>query len=74
MEEKADIDMRKSLLIQIYMNMASVYMQLNHYSLAYNAINDALQLSAKVSQANLRKAQSLVFNKNCTFEELTEAK
>ena len=34
MTEEADIDMRKSLLVQIYLNMAAVYINLHHYSLA----------------------------------------
>jgi hypothetical protein len=34
MDETADIDMRKSLMLQIYLNMAACYIHLNHYSVA----------------------------------------
>jgi tetratricopeptide (TPR) repeat protein len=34
MTETADIDMRKSLLVQLYLNMAAAYIHLHHYSLA----------------------------------------
>jgi hypothetical protein len=36
--EQADLDMRKSLLIQIYLNMAAAYMNLNHFTVAQQAI------------------------------------
>lgn len=32
--ESADLDMRKSLLVQLYLNMAAAYINLQHYSLA----------------------------------------
>lgn len=34
MTETPDIDMRKSLMVQIYLNMAAAYMKLSHYGLA----------------------------------------
>jgi hypothetical protein len=37
--------MRKSLLIQIYLNMAAAYMNLNHYSLAYQVMEDSFIVS-----------------------------
>jgi hypothetical protein len=49
MEETADINMRKSLLVQIYLNMAAAYINLNHFSLAERVINDGLYLTEKVS-------------------------
>ena len=45
MDETPDIDMRKSLLIQVYLNMAAAYINLNHFSLAEQVINDGLELS-----------------------------
>ena len=66
--------MRKSLLIQIYINMAAAYMNLNHFSLAERIIEDSFELTQKVSQAYLRKAQSLILRKDCTLQEAQEAK
>lgn len=57
MTEVVDTDMRKSLLIQIYLNMAAAYMKLNNFSLANRVLEDAFKLSDKVSQVYLRKAQ-----------------
>lgn len=57
-----DIDMRKSLLVQIYLNMAAAYINLQHYSLAEQVINDGLTLSENVSQLYFRKSQSIAFN------------
>lgn len=34
MIETPDIDMRKSLLVQIYLNMAAAYIKTHHYYLA----------------------------------------
>ena len=71
--EEAEIDMHKSLLLQIYMNMAAAYMNLNHFSLAEQVVDDSFKLSEKVSQAYLRKAQSLILRKDCTLEQAKEA-
>jgi hypothetical protein len=38
--ETADVDMRKSLLVQIYLNMAAAYINLHHYKLAEQVIDD----------------------------------
>ena len=59
--------MRKSLLIQIYMNMCAAYIQLHHYSLAEKVCNDGLGLSDKVSQLYFRKAQALSLQKSATI-------
>lgn len=70
MTETVDIDMRKSLLIQVYLNMAAAYIKLNHFSLAESVLEDALLLSDKVSQIYLRKAQIALANKSCSLSEL----
>jgi hypothetical protein len=58
MTEEADISMRKSLLIQLYLNMAATYIKLNNFSVAEQIIADAVQLAEdKVSQVYLRRAQ-----------------
>lgn len=66
--------MRKSLLIQVYLNMAAAYMQLNHFSLAEEVMSDAAKLTGKVSQIYLRQAQSLTQRKGSTIEQLKEGK
>jgi hypothetical protein len=38
MEEIPDIDMRRSLMLQLYLNMAAAYMKLNNFSLALQCI------------------------------------
>ena len=67
--------MRKSLLVQLYLNMASVYMRLNHFSIAEQITKDGLELcEGKVSQLFFRNAQSKALKKNATLKELLEAK
>lgn len=70
MTETPDIDMRKSLMVQILMNMAVVYMKLNHFKLALSCCNEAQALTNKVSQILLRKGQALALNKAATKEDL----
>jgi tetratricopeptide (TPR) repeat protein len=74
MEDAPDIDMRKSLMLQVLLNMSVAYGHLHHYTLALQCIEDCFGLTDKVSQIYLRKAQTLVFNKSCTFEDAQEAK
>jgi hypothetical protein len=73
MTENVDIDMRKSLLIQVYLNMAATYIKLNHFSLANTILNDAFKLSDRVSQTYLRKAQVALCNKSANLSELKSA-
>jgi hypothetical protein len=68
MTETVDTDMRKSLLIQVYLNMAAAYIKLNHFSLANEVLNDACELSDKVSQIYMRKAQVALSNKSSTLQ------
>jgi tetratricopeptide (TPR) repeat protein len=70
--ETVDTDMRKSLLIQLYLNMAAAYIKLNHHYLAYQVLDDALKLSDNVSQIYLRLAQTALSNKSSTMEQLRE--
>jgi hypothetical protein len=65
--ETADVDMRKSLLVQIYLNMAAAYINLHHYKLAEQVIDDGLALSDRVSQLYFRKAQCIVLCRNSTL-------
>lgn len=70
MTETVDLDMRKSLLIQIYLNMAAAYIKLNHFNLAEMVLKDACELSGKVSQIFLRKAQVILCNKSAIIPEI----
>lgn len=72
MTETVDTDMRKSLLIQVYLNMAAAYIKLNHFSLANEVLNDACELSDKVSQIYMRKAQVALSNKSSTLQQLVK--
>jgi hypothetical protein len=62
--------MRKSLLIQLYLNMAATYTHLNHFSLANQVLEDALAISDRVSQVYLRKAQVVLCNKCSSVAQL----
>ena len=68
MDESADIDMRKSLMLQVYLNMAACYIHLNHYSVALQCIDDCFALSDRVSQIYMRKAQILLMNKGSSLQ------
>jgi len=70
--EDVDLDMRKSLLVQLYLNMAATYIKLDHHYLAYEVLGDAMKLSDKVSQIYLRLAQVALSNKSSTIEQLQE--
>lgn len=74
MFESADIDMRKSLLCQAYLNLSAAYMRTHHYFLAQKVCNDGLALTDMVSQLYFRKAQALSLRKDCSLEQLAEAK
>ena len=74
MNEDADIDMRKSLMIQVYLNMCSAYIHTHHYSLAIKVCDEGLSLSDKVSQLYFRKAQAIALKKDASKEELLTAK
>ncbi len=66
MVETPDIDMRKSLLVQIYLNMAAAYIHTHHYQLARKVCDDGLLLTDKVSQLYFRKAQAISLDKACS--------
>lgn len=66
--------MRKSLLVQVYLNMAAAYINLQHYSLAEQVINDGMALTDRVSQLYFRKAQSIGYRKDSSVAQLQIAK
>ena len=65
--------MRKSLLIQIYLNMCAAYIQTHHYSLALQTCEDGLALSDNVSQLYFRKAQAIALDLSSSSEQLNTA-
>jgi hypothetical protein len=71
--EAVDDDLRKSLLIQLYLNMSACYIQLNHFGLAKQVLTDAIKLSGKVSQVYLRNAQIALCNRCSSIDELRKA-
>lgn len=73
LSDSADIDMRKSLLVQIYLNMAAAYMRAHHFGLAERVCDDGLQLTDRVSQLYFRKAQALALRKDATLQQLALA-
>jgi isocitrate dehydrogenase len=54
--------------------MAAAYINLHHYYLAEQIINDGLELSDRVSQLYFRKAQCIGLSKNSTLEKLRFAR
>lgn len=44
-----DIDMRKSMLMTIYMLIGLAYMKLNHFTLARKSIEDGINITDKSS-------------------------
>ena len=73
MTEEADIDMRKSLMIQVFLNLSAAYINVHHYSLAVKVCDEGIALSDKVSQLYFRKAQAIALNKSSTLDELKQA-
>ena len=67
MGETYDSDMRKSLLVQILLNMAASYIMLNNYSVGYTCCAEAELLTDKMSQIQFRKAQTLVLNRSASL-------
>lgn len=74
MSEAADLDMRKSLLIQIYLNMCAAYINTDHFSLAEQVCDEGIALCDKVSQLYFRKAQALSLRKDATIQQLELAR
>lgn len=40
MEDAPDIDMRKSLMLQVLLNMSMAYSKLGHFTVAFQCIED----------------------------------
>eukprot|EP01016_Furgasonia_blochmanni_P052518 TRINITY_DN8385_c0_g1_i7.p1 TRINITY_DN8385_c0_g1~~TRINITY_DN8385_c0_g1_i7.p1 ORF type:complete len:720 (+),score=178.67 TRINITY_DN8385_c0_g1_i7:114-2162(+) len=72
--DQMEIDMRKSMLLQVYMNLCICYMALSHFKMALIAIEDAFKISDKNSQLLYRRSQVRSFNKGATLEDLYKAK
>jgi len=74
LKDAHDIDLRNSMLLNIYMNLASVFMKLNYFKLAEQALSDAMKITDKNSQILFRRSQALSYNKWASLKELEQAK
>lgn len=74
LKEQQDIDMRRSMLMAIYLNLSVAYMRLFYFKLARQALEDALKISDKSSLVFYRKSQSLAFDKFSNLLDLQQAK
>lgn len=73
-KEQNEVDMRISMLVNIYMALACAYLKNNHYSMAITAIEDGLKLNNLTSQLYFRRSQARAYNKSSTLEDLVKAK
>jgi len=74
LKDSNEVDMRMSMLINIYLALACAYLKLNHYSAAILAIEEGLKLNPANSQLYFRRSQARVYNKSATLEDLLKAK
>jgi len=72
--DQNEIDMRMSMLINIYLALSCAYLKLSHYSAAIVAIDEGLKLNGANSQLYFRRSQARVYNKSATLEDLLKAK
>jgi len=72
--ESNEIDMRNSMLLNIYLSLACAYLKLNHYSTAIVACEEGLKLSQNSSQLYFRRSQARAYNKGATLDDLYKAK
>ncbi|EGR30006.1 hypothetical protein IMG5_144800 [Ichthyophthirius multifiliis] len=68
-----DIDLRFSMLVNTYLNLGICYMVLYNFDLALISFKDAYKLHQKGSIILLRMAQSVLYNKNSSFQDLKQA-
>jgi ribosomal protein L12E/L44/L45/RPP1/RPP2 len=73
-KEQNEIDMRMSMLINIYLALSCAYLKLNHYSTAIVAIEEAMKLNNASSQLYFRRSQARAYNKGSSLEDLYKAK
>ena len=55
--DSCEKDMRQSMLLNIYLGLASCYMNLYHYSTALRAIEEGFKISPSSSQLYFRRSQ-----------------
>jgi len=72
--ESNEIDMRTSMLVNIYLALACAYLKLNHYSMAITALDEGIKLNGMTSQLFFRRSQARAYNKSATLEDLLKAK
>lgn len=73
-KEQNEVDMRISMLVNIYLALGCAYLKLSHYSAAITAIDDGLKLNNMTSQLYFRRSQARAYNKSSTLEDLKKAK
>ena len=74
LKDKHEIDMRNSMLIQVYLNLAVTYLKWGHYSLAQIALNDAEKVTHSNSQILYRRSQVITSNLASSLKDLGNAK
>jgi len=74
LKESNEIDMRVSMLVNIYLALSCAYLKLNHYSMAITAIDEGIKLNGMTSQLYFRRSQARAYNKAATLEDLLKAK
>jgi len=72
--DEHEIEMRNSMLMNIYLALACAYLKLSHYSAAIVAIEEGLKLTTSSSQLYFRRSQARAYNKGSTLEDLNKAK
>lgn len=72
--EKATIDMRVSILFNLYLCMSVCYMKMRHFKLAERVLEDAQDLSGECSMVLYRKAMAISSNLDSNLDELHCAK
>jgi len=72
--ESNEVDMRTSMLLNVYLALAACYLKLSHYSTALVAIEEGMKLNHATSQLYFRRSQARAYNKGATLEDLYKAK
>lgn len=72
-KEKADVDMEKGILFNLYQNLAVYFLKGKYFREAKMALKDMEAIGVKNSQLCFRKAQIICADAESTIEELREA-
>jgi ribosomal protein L12E/L44/L45/RPP1/RPP2 len=72
--DQNEIDMRTSMLLNVYLALSCAYLRLNHYGEAIKAIEEGMKLNHANSQLYFRRSQARAYNKGSSLEDLYKAK